>query len=88
MHRKNTCIVVDGEPFSRNFAWSHWKLYFLDFFRYNFPPEVDNDVISGVAIDYVGMDICVKSQSRNLSRNVVKLAGGKFHQSIPPMTFQ
>ena len=32
---------------------------------YNFLPEVDNDAISGVAIDNVGMDVSVKfSDSR------------------------
>ena len=31
------------------------------FFRYNRRPEVDNVVISSVAIDYVSMDIRVKS---------------------------
>ena len=30
------------------------------FFRYNFRPEVDNDVISGVAIGYVSADVVVK----------------------------
>ena len=29
-------------------------------FHYNFRPEVDNDVISGVAVDYVSMDVRVK----------------------------
>ena len=29
-------------------------------FTYNFWPEVDNDVISSVALDYVSMDIHVK----------------------------
>ena len=28
-------------------------------FRYNFQPEVDNDVISGVAVDNVGVDVAV-----------------------------
>ena len=30
------------------------------FFRYNFRPEVDNDVISGMAVDDVSVDVCVK----------------------------
>ena len=33
---------------------------FDSFFRYNFRPEVDHDVISGVAVDTVGMDVPVK----------------------------
>ena len=32
----------------------------FDIFRYNFRPEVDNDVVSGVAIDNVGMDFLVQ----------------------------
>ena len=32
----------------------------IDCFPYNFRPEVDNDVISGTAIDNVGADIRVK----------------------------
>ena len=37
------------------------KAVFLTvFFRYNFRPEVDNDVMSGVAVDYVDMDDHVK----------------------------
>ena len=27
---------------------------------YNFRPEVDNDVISGIAVDNVGMDVSIK----------------------------
>ena len=33
---------------------------FDSLFHYNFLSEVDNDVISGVAVDIVGMDVCVK----------------------------
>ena len=29
-------------------------------FRYNFRPEIDNDIISGVAVDNVGVDVRVK----------------------------
>ena len=32
----------------------------FDCFLYNFRHEVDNDVISGVAIDNVGVDVCAK----------------------------
>ena len=32
----------------------------LDTFRYNFQLEVDNDVISGVAVGNIGMDVHVK----------------------------
>ena len=34
--------------------------YISSFFRYNFRPEVDNEVISYVAADYAGMDVHVK----------------------------
>ena len=30
------------------------------FLCYNFPPEHDNDIISGVAIQYVGVDVYIK----------------------------
>ena len=33
---------------------------FLTFFRDNFRPEVDSDVVSGITIEYVGADVCVK----------------------------
>ena len=33
---------------------------FLTVFGYNFGPEVDVDVISDVAVEYVGMDVRVK----------------------------
>ena len=32
---------------------------FDSFVPYNFRPEADNDVISGVAVENVGMDVCV-----------------------------
>ena len=32
----------------------------VSLFRFSFRPEVDNDVISGEATDYVGMDVHVK----------------------------
>ena len=44
---------------------------FDSFFRYNFRREVGNDVISGMAVDYVGMDASVKfgdSRSRDIRR--------------------
>ena len=34
--------------------------YFLLFFPYNFRSEIDNDVIPDVAVENVGVDICVK----------------------------
>ena len=34
-------------------------VFSTDFFRYNFLPEVCNNVISGVAIDHVGVDVHV-----------------------------
>ena len=48
---------VKFEPFSRNSTQSRWRRYFRLFFPYNFRPEVVNDVISGVAVDNVGMDV-------------------------------
>ena len=45
---------------------------FSTVFRSNFRPEVDNEVIPDVAIDYVGMDVHVKfADSRsNGSRDI------------------
>ena len=38
----------------------------FDFFPFNFRPEVDNDVISGLTVDNVGTDVPVKfSDSRS-----------------------
>ena len=31
----------------------------FEFFRCTFRPEVDNDVIPGVAVDNIGMNVCV-----------------------------
>ena len=46
-------------------------------FRYNFRPEVENDVISSVAVDYVGMDGSVKfGDSR--SNGFRDIRGGDF----------
>ena len=46
---------------------------FVRFSRYNFPPEVVNGVISGVAVESVGVDVCVKfDYSRsNISRDTL-----------------
>ena len=46
-HREIPPVAVEGGIFD-------------SFFRYNFRPEVDNDVISGLAIDYVGMGVQVE----------------------------
>ena len=43
------------------------------FFRYNVRPEVDNDVISGVAVDHVGVDVRVKFCD---SRSVLEIFEG------------
>ena len=44
------------------------------FFRYNFRPEVDSDVISSVAVNYVGMDARVKfGDSKFLSQTVLEI---------------
>ena len=46
------------------------------FFRYNFQPEVDNGVTSGVAIYYVGMDVPVKfGDSRSKGSRDIRGAG-------------
>ena len=44
----------------RNSTRSRRRRYFRQFFRYNFRPEVDDNVLSGVAVDNVGMDVPVK----------------------------
>ena len=43
------------------------------FFRYNFQPEIDSDVMSDVAVDYVGIYIRVKfGDSRsNVSQDTI-----------------
>ena len=47
---------------------------FDSFFRYYFRPEVDNDVISGVAADNVGMDVWVKfGDSRSKGQTVFEI---------------
>ena len=48
------------------------EVVFLTFFRYNFRPEVDNEVISGVAVDNVSMDVLLKfgDSSSNGSRDI------------------
>ena len=37
-----------------------FEVVFSTVFPHNIRPEVDNDVTSGVAVDNVGMDVCVK----------------------------
>ena len=47
------------------------KAVFSTVFRYNLLPEVDNDVIAGMAVDNVGMDVRAKfgdSRSNLFSR--------------------
>ena len=46
--------------FSRNSTQSCRRQYFHHLFRSNFRPEVDNDVISGAAADYVLFYVRVK----------------------------
>ena len=46
---------------------------FHSFFHHNFQPEVDNDIISGVAVDYVDVDVhekFVDSAGSNDSRDI------------------
>ena len=50
----------ESETFSRNSAEAADSGYFRHFFRYNFQLRVENDVLSGVAINYAGMDVHVK----------------------------
>ena len=59
------------KPFLRNSTQSCHKQYFRPFSRYNFKPEVDNDVLSSVAVEYVSMDVHVKfdDSSSNSSRD-------------------
>ena len=44
----------------------------FDCFTYNFRPEVDNDVISGMAVNNVGMDVSVDfgDSSSNCFRDI------------------
>ena len=48
------------KPFSRNSTRSRGKRYFRQCFRFNFRPEVDDNVISHFAVDNLGVDIHVK----------------------------
>ena len=48
------------EPFSGNSTESQRRRHFLPFLRNNCRLEVPGDVISGVTLDFVGMDVCVK----------------------------
>ena len=75
---RNVCKIWSSslEPFSKYSARSRRKQYFRHFFRYNFRPEVDNDVISAVAIDYVGVDIPIKfGDSRSKRSRDIRRAG-------------
>ena len=47
---------IRAKPFSRNSIRSRRRRYFRQFFHYNFGPEVNSDVISGVAEDYIRVD--------------------------------
>ena len=51
-HRK----VTDGAKMARAES-AKLTVFSTVFFRYNFRPEVDNDVMSSVAVDYVGMEV-------------------------------
>ena len=48
------------KPFLGNSTRNRRRQYFRQFCCYNFRPEVDNDVISGVVVDNAGMDVHVK----------------------------
>ena len=50
------------KPFSRNSPTKPQEAIFYTVFRYNFQPEIDNDVISGVdvAVDYIDMDVHIR----------------------------
>ena len=43
-----------------SFTWSLQRGHFKQYFRDNFQPEVVSDVISGVGVESVGMDVRVK----------------------------
>ena len=48
------------KPFSRNFTRSRWRRYFRQFLRTVGRSETDNNIASGAAVDYVGVDVRVK----------------------------
>ena len=48
------------KPFSIHSTRSRRMRYFDSFCCFNFRPDVDNDVLFGVTVDYVGVDDPVK----------------------------
>ena len=55
------CVEVhDPRSILKKFHPKPSEAVFSNIFPYNYQPEVDNDVISSVAVDNVGMDVCVK----------------------------
>ena len=51
------------------------RYFFFTVFRYKFRPAVDADVISGVAVEYVGMDVRVSfGDSRSNGFRDIRLA--------------
>ena len=51
-----TGVIYEIPPKPSKAAVRHFRL----FSPYNFRPDVDNDVMSGMAIDNIGMNVCVK----------------------------
>ena len=52
-------IVADKPVKFRDPGWNRRMQHFRRFFRHNFRPEVVNDVISCVAVEFVGVDVRV-----------------------------
>ena len=48
------------------------------FFRYNFLPEVDNDVVSGVAVEYVSVDVVPAKLGDSRSNGSWDIRGADF----------
>ena len=63
------------QPFSKNSARSRQKRYYRQFFSLSFTrrPEEDNDIISGVAIDYIGMDDHVTFGDSMINNMIIKI---------------
>ena len=56
---KIVSFVIMLESIARNSTQSNRRRYFRQFLWYNFRPEVNNDVISGMVIDFVGVEVRV-----------------------------
>ena len=53
-------FVILAQTILEKFSLKTSEAVFTTVFRYNFRPEVHNDVISSMSVDYVGMDVRVE----------------------------